>query len=483
MIVQDSPITRSSTRRVLLYRSSAPSETVSSIQLGNAFASSFLFISSETDSEQRPKDSEQMSPLMSVSGYLKLSAFIYSLTNITTLAVPYILKDTLLLSPSQLGLFSAVCATPSFLKPIYSFLISRPHRPMAIVACSCIQASAFVTIGTAVTHGSTSLPIVLGCLLAHSFASSVGMFLRDSMTIELVAETNRNSQHEAHAIYAELSMIARVGLVPVSYLSGYLLGFITPAQIITSAAIFPAIIAVSACFLDTSPRTDYSVEKDEWKAAVSAIKDQETGLLSTVTGRSLALSVIPSYTDAMFFYYTDYLGFNSEFMGRFQFLGAIAGIVASGISKATVEYVDPRTVANIAQWVSIPLFSSILLVTKYPSMPYLGTFVLVRHFFVDFINSLTSLPAAMELMQSAPAGAEGTYLALVGTLGNVGGAINSVVSSISMNMLGISATNFDNLTTLVGITNGLSAISTPLVLFKEKPEVKTDAEELEQRGA
>jgi hypothetical protein len=390
------------------------------------------------------------------------------------------------MSPSQLGLFSAVCATPSFLKPIYSFMISRSQRPAAIILCSCIQASAFITIGTAVSHGSTSLPIVLGCLLAHSFASSVGMFLRDSMTIELVADTNRNSQHEAHAIYAELSMIARVGLVPVSYLSGYLLGFVTPAQIITSAAIFPALIGLSAVFLDTAsaPSADV-IENDEWTSAVSAIKNQETGLMSTVTGRSLILSVIPSYADAMFFYYTDYLGFDSEFMGRFQFLGAIAGIVASGISKSTVQIIDPRTVANMAQWVSIPLFASIIIATKYPTLPYIGTFVLVRHFFIDFITSLISLPAAMELMQSAPAGAEGTYLALVGTLGNVGGAMNSLVSSMAMNMLGISGTNFDNLTTLVGLTNGLSAISTPLVLFKNKEEITKveDESEPEQRGA
>ena len=302
------------------------------------------------------------------------------------------------------------------------------------------------------------------------------------MTIELVAETNRSSEHAAHSIYAELSMISRVGLVPVAYLSGYLLRFVSPAQIILAASVFPAIIAFSACMLDTEPIQHET--HDEWKSAIDAIQDRKTGLISTVTGRSLFLSVIPSYTDAMFFYYTDYLGFDSEFMGRFQFLGAIAGIIASWISKATMKYVDPRKVANVAQWISIPLFSSVILVTKFPHLPYMGAFVLSRHFFVDFINALTSLPAAMELMQTAPAGAEGTYLALVGTLGNVGGAVNSLVSSMTMNFLGISATNFDNLTALVSLTNGLSAITTPVVLFRDQEQVKIEElDELEQRGA
>ena len=311
------------------------------------------------------------------------------------------------------------------------------------------------------------------------------MFIRDSMTIELVAQTNRSSQHDAHSIYAEMSMISRVGLVPVAYLSGYLLGFVSPAQIILAASVFPSIIAVSACLLDTE--SVHQDTHDEWKSAIAAIQDQKTGLMSTVTGRSLFLSLIPSYTDAMFFYYTDYLGFSAEFMGRFQFLGAIAGIVASALSKATMHYFDPRKVANVAQWISVPLFSSAILVTQYPSLPHIGALVLIRHFFVDFINTLTSLPAAMELMQSAPVGAEGTYLALVGTLGNAGGAFNSLISSITMNFLGISATNFDNLTGLVALTNGLSAVSTPLVLFKDtktSPKIEDEQDdELGQRGA
>ena len=53
-----------------------------------------------------------------------------------------------------------------------------------------------------------------------------------------------------------------------------------------------------------------------------------------------------------------------------------------------------------------------------------------------------------------------------------------------MNFLGISATNFDNLTALVSLTNGLSAITTPVVLFRDPEQVKVeDLDELEQRGA
>ena len=468
----------------MLYRHTSASVPMTSVQTTD-LASSFLFIPTSTSSSHEEKQDES-SALITTSGYLRFSAFIYSLTNITSLAIPYILKDTLLLSPSQLGLFSAVCATPSFLTPLYSFVIPRTRRSVALVLCSSIQATAFITIGTAVIHGSTSVPLVLGCLLTHSAASSIGMYIRDSMTIELVAETNRStSEHAAHSIYAELSMISRVGLVPVAYLSGYLLSFVSPAQIILAASGFPAVIAFSACLLDTQP-VHQGDTRDEWKLAVSAIQDSKSGLMSTVTGRSLFLSVIPSYTDAMFFYYTDYLGFDAEFMGKFQFLGAIAGIVASALSKATMKYVNPRKVANVCQWISIPLFSSVIMVTQYPQMPYIGAFVLVRHFFVDFINSLTSLPAAMELMQSAPAGAEGTYLALVGTIGNVGGALNSVVSSVTMSFLGISATNYENLTALVTLTNGLTAITTPVVLFRDtKPtkEVEEIEESVNQRGA
>lgn len=363
---------------------------------------------------------------------------------------------------------------------------------MALFLCSTLQTAAFITIGTTIAHGSSSLPIVLGCLLAHSVASSIGMFIRDSMTIELVAATNRDSQHDAHNVYAELSMIARIGLVPVAYLSGYLLTYISPAQIVTGAAVFPATIAVaSALFLETPGSSTYDLNReDEWKAAVLAIKNTDSGLLSTVSGRSLFLSVIPSYADAMFFYYSDYMGFSAEFMGRFQFLGAIAGIIANAISKATLPYIDPRKIANTVQWLLIPTFSSILIVTQYPNLPHIGTFILARHFLVDFFTAITALPAAMELMQSAPRGAEGTYLALVGTLGNVGGAVNSLISSATMNILGITATNFDNISSFIGLTIGMSAISTPLVLFKDdddkrqqKNEPKIEEEELDARGA
>jgi hypothetical protein len=304
-------------------------------------------------------------------------------------------------------------------------------------------------------------------MFVHSIASAVGMYIRDSMTVEATA--NLDNDQAAHMLVSDLTIIARIGLLPASYLSGYLLSYVSPAMVIGSAAVFPALVAIAAISLDDDPESS-SVKRNstsELVAAGAAVLDTKHGLLSTVTGRGLFTSIIPSYADAMFFYYTQALGFTPEFLGRFQFLGALAGIVGNTLSRSM--YIDSKILSNISQFVSIPVYASLMLITtntlsRYSSIP-IGVFVLSRHFLLDFFSSLTNLPASVELMRTAPKGAEGGYLAMVGTLTDIGGMINSVVSAGTMHWLGIGSENFDHLTSLLAINNAMSFIATPLVLF------------------
>jgi hypothetical protein len=421
--------------------------------------SSFLFV--PDNSEGRKGD---IVGLKTIS-YLKLSSFMYSLTNITSLAVPFILKDTLLLSPAQLGLFSAMCAAPSFLKPVCTLMVDRKQRPLLLFGIGAVQTVSYIAVGLAVTKGIATIPLVCGIMFAHATATAAGMVLRDSMMIETAASLG--SEQDAHFFFSDVSMIQRFGLLPVSYLSGYLLDFVSPGSVIIGAAICPAVMTIAASFLDTSgtgPVRETTTE--QLQTAIAQLQDKRNGLMSTVTGRGLLTSIVPSYADAMFFFYTSELGLSAEFLGRFQFLGCVAGIMGNLLSKHSK---NPRRLANAANILLIPLYGSILLITSHvPLGPIsVGSFILWRHFVIDFFNSLTVLPAAVQLMKSAPQGAEGTYLALTGTISDTSNVLNSVLSSGAVSLFGINTHDFSNLSNFVFLSLSGSAALLPTILYYE----------------
>ena len=483
MMLPQSPIRR---KGFILYRPGGTPSRAGDFLIPREEVFSFLFADA-SDREIVVGDSQNAHYISTVN-YLKLSSFMYALTNITSLAVPFILKDALHLSPVHLGLFGALCATPSFIKPICTLVIARSARPLTLAVCASTQSVMYLTVGLAVAHGLASIPVVCGCMFVHSVASAVGMVLRDTMMVESAA--GLNSDFQAHALFADVSMISRFGLLPVSYLSGYLLSYVSPAAVIGAAAICPAIVSLAALCLDRTGSSEEVNAEESGRMLVMAlerIKDTDSGLFSTTTGRGLFLSLVPSYADAMFFYYTQAAGFSPEFLGRFQLLGAIAGIVGNGLSKLSAEIVDPQTVSNVAVAVSVPMYFSLLLLTtnSVQSALHMSTsvFVLTRHFLVDFLASLTALPSAVQLMRTAPKGAEGTYLALVGSISDFGGILNSLVSSATMGLFGITATSFSNLSPFLVLCNSLTAVTSPLLFYynpSPKPTIPLMQELLEK---
>ena len=418
---------------------------------------SFLF-----GTEAQVKQETEIVGLKTLS-YLKLSAFMYSLTNVTSLAVPYILKDTLLLTPPQVGLFTAVCAVPSFLKPVSTLVIKRHQRPFALTTIGAIQTAAYITVGLVVSKGLATVPLVCGVMFAHSIATSVGMILRDSMMIE--SASRLDSDTAAHFLFSDVSMIQRLGLLPVSYLSGFLLSYVSPGSMILGAAICPAVMTIAASFLDPFGQSSaIETSKEEFDTAIARIKDKRSGLMSTTTGRGMLLSFVPSYTDAMFYYYTSELGLKPEFLGRFQLLGCIAGIIGNLTSRFSS---DPRRLSNAASIFLIPMYASVLILTCHvPMGPIpIGSFILFRHFAIDLLASLTQLPAVVQLMKSAPKGAEGTYLALTGTLVDVSSVVNSIWSAGVMSLYGLDGKNFSHLSDLVVLSVSGTASMLPAVLF------------------
>jgi hypothetical protein len=86
---------------------------------------------------------------------------------------------------------------------------------------------------------------------------------------------------------------------------------------------------------------------------------------------------------------------------------------------------------------------------------------------IDFFNSLTVLPAAVQLMKSAPQGAEGTYLALTGTISDTSNVLNSVLSSGAVSLFGINTHDFSNLSNFVFLSLSGSAALLPTILYYE----------------
>ena len=120
------------------------------------------------------------------------------------------------------------------------------------------------------------------------------------------------------------------GVIAVAYFGGLLLEFMNKQKVFMITSSFPLIVCMASYILP---------EKQNFN-----LQQQDTGERSNQHFRSMWLflkqpqiygpivfiflfMITPSANDAMFYYYTNFLGFKPEFMGRLKMIIGVANLV------------------------------------------------------------------------------------------------------------------------------------------------------------
>lgn len=174
----------------------------------------------------------------------------------------------------------------------------------------------------------------------------------------------------------------------------------------------------------------------------------------------------PSTGSAMFFYYTNELGFSTEFMGEIQLASALASIVGIWIFNRFFKN-TPFTKIFIWSGIICTLanLSQIALVTGWSRDLGISDkfFCLTGNLLIQVFAELNIIPILVLSCRICPKNVEGTMYALLMSILNFGSMISNEWGAFNTWALGITETNFDNLWLLIFIASMATIAPLPFI--------------------
>jgi len=254
--------------------------------------------------------------------------FVQGILGLARLAVSFFLKDELGLGPAQVSALFGIVALPWMIKPIFGFLsdglpiFGYRRRPYLILS-GILGTISWVSLAT-VVHNSwaATAAITLG-----SLSVAVSDVIVDSLVVE---RTRSESQAEAGSLQALCWGTAAFGGLITAYLSGILLEHFSTRTVFWLTASFPLIVSAVAWAIAESPISqDPQVANAEDRPSV---RHQITELRKAVSQKAIWLptafvflwQATPTADSAFFFFTTNELHFQPEFLGRVRLVNVAA---------------------------------------------------------------------------------------------------------------------------------------------------------------
>lgn len=312
--------------------------------------------------------------------------------------VSYYLKDALSLGPAQSAAFVAWMTLPLTIKPLFGVLTDflpwagsrrRPH----LVAVSLLTSLGWLLLaGLKTAH--------YGAALALLILVNVGFVLSDVVCDAVMVE--RGKERGLTGLYQAVSIGTLYATLIVTGLGGgWLAQHSTYRTIFLLTAVFPALTAASAWFLDEAGVGDVR------ETAAKGLGGLKTMLLDprawAVAAGIFLWSFCPFLGTAQFYYQSEALKLSPVFIGGLSTAGGFAGLAGAALfGKLTKDGTEKIVRASI--WLGAPLSLLYLLYAGPASVAALNV-----------LFSLTGVVFRLAWMdlaaKSCPEGAEATSFA------------------------------------------------------------------------
>jgi len=203
--------------------------------------------------------------------------------------------------------------------------------------------------------------------------------------------------------------------------------------------------------------TDREIETPRPKE--SNFKKTLTFLKNPVILRAVLLMFLSSFApqspQAKFFYYTNYLKFDAQFLGSLDFIGISAILIAIMIYNKYLTNLDlKKFYAGTILLAFVLTLAQLILMFRINVALGISDkfFAAIDSFIMNLVLEFNSLPVLVLACRMCPKDIEATVFALLLSVANAGGGISIQIGSILTHVLGITADNFDNLWVLNVIT-------------------------------
>jgi folate/biopterin transporter len=401
--------------------------------------------------------------------------FVQGILGLARLAVSFFLKDDLHLSPAEVAAMTGIAAIPWTIKPVFGFLsdglpiFGYRRRPYLIFA-GILGTLSWLGMATIVDSAWTAT----AAILLTSLSVAISDVIVDSLIVE---RARRESLGDAGSLQSLSWGASAFGGLVTAYLSGLLLQHFSTQTVFGIAAFFPCIVAGVAWLI-----ADEKIEKSTSTntAKTSPVKEQIQQLWTAISQKSIWLPVAflflwqatPTTESAFFFFTTNELGFEPEFLGRVRLVTSLASLIGIWIYQTYLKNVSLRALLGWSTVISCVLGMTTLLLVTHANRS-LGIddrwFSLGDSLILTVCGQISWMPILVLSARLCPAGIEATLFALLMSAWNLSGLFSHELGALLTAWLGVTETNFDNLWVLVVIANSSTLL--PLVFLSWLPSI------------
>lgn len=391
--------------------------------------------------------------------------FVQGILGLSRLAVSFFLKDELHLSPAQVAALGGVAALPWVIKPLFGFLsdgfpLFRYRRRPYLVLSGVLGAIAWLALAT-VVH--TAWAATLAMLLA-SLSVAISDVIADSIVVERV---RGQSNREAGSLQSLSWGTSALGGLITAYLSGWLLQAFSISFIFSITATFPLLVCGVAWWISEKPAL-------QGENRLAMVKTQGRNLWWAIRQKAIWLPTLfvffwqatPSSDAALFFFTTNELGFEPEFLGRVRLVTSLAALVGIWIYQRFLRAVPFRVILGWTTLLASALGMTTLLLVTHANRA-IGIddhwFSLGDSLILTVMGQIAFMPVLVLSARLCPAGVEATLFALLMSIWNLAGLLSQELGALLTQILGVTETNFDQLWILILLTNLSTLLPLPFL--------------------
>jgi len=390
--------------------------------------------------------------------------FVQGILGLSRLAVSFFLKDELALSPAQVSAFMGIAALPWMIKPLFGFIsdglpiFGYRRRPYLILS-GLLGTVAWLLLATVVQNAwSATAAIALG-----SLSVAFSDVIVDSLVVE---RARQESLQDAGSLQSICWGASAMGGLITAYFSGVLLEHFSNRTVFGITAVFPLILSLVAWWISETP----TERSQDW----GVVREQVSQLKAAITQKNIWLPTAfvflwqstPTADAAFFFFTTNELGFQPEFLGRVRLVTSLAALIGVWIFQRFLRAVPFRVIFGWTTVISAVLGMTMLLLVTHANRS-IGIddrwFSLGDSLVLTVMGQIAYMPVLVLAARLCPPGVEATLFALLMSVSNLAGLVSYELGALLMQGLGISETNFAALWQLVVITNLSTLLPLPFL--------------------
>lgn len=389
--------------------------------------------------------------------------FVQGILGLARLAVSFFLKDNIGLSPAEVGVLTGISSIPWIIKPVFGFIsdgipiLGYRRRPYLILS-GFLGTLSWLALAFVVDSSRTATIAIL----MTSLSVAISDVIVDSL---VVARAREESVGEAGSLQSLCWGFSALGGLITAYLSGWLLEHLTIGSVFEITATFPLVVSGVAWLIAEEPQT---------ATPQSVVSTQITQLWSAVKQKSIWLPALflfiwqatPNAESAFFFFTTNELGFEPEFLGRVRLVTSLASLVGIFIFQKYLKEVSFRKILGWSTLIASVIGMTTLLLVTHANRD-LGisdrVFSLGDSLILTVMGQITWMPVLVLSARLCPKGVEATLFALLMSVWNLSMLLSNELGALLTSVLGITETNFDKLWLLVIITNLSTLLPLPFI--------------------